>query len=401
MAYGFVKFLASFLTHSIVSIALLLVTIYYLIQLLFPKVYSYFQIISTVPSTFVEELIREKGFQAEVHHSLTNDGCIIITHRIVSSVKNENNKKVVFLQHGLMETPSVYVAYEESLCIQLAKKGYDVWLGNNRSTSYGQGFLNKKENFWDFTIDEIIKYDLVCQIETILKVTGAKKIAYFGQSQGCAQLCGTLHENPKLKEKFSFIGLITPATCLKTPSNKILKFLSQIPPKVWGSKEWLPNQIVNYAQKVFPEFLVGYTALSIMNTLDFIKVQCTADYRIFRNVPQGTTGSKHLAHWFQLLNAPGIIRKFDHKSYEQNVYSKDPKTDIYDPSIFDDLPVSVFLGGEDPVIDLELSLKIFNKHKIHVEEKYGHIDFTWSREGATKATPLLISHLEEIALWEN
>lgn len=400
MAYGFVRLITSLLTHSIVSIALLLVTIYYSIQLLFPKVYSYFQTISTVPCTFVEELIKEKGLQAEVHHSITGDGCIITTHRIIPTVKNENNKKVVFLQHGLMETPSVYVVYEESLCIQLAKKGYDVWLGNNRSTGYGQGFLNKKDNFWNFTIDHIIKYDLVCQIETILKVTEAKKIAYFGQSQGCAQLCGTLHENPKLKEFIGFVGLITPAIYLKAPENKILKFLAQIPPKYWGVKEWLPNQIVNYAQKVFPEFLVGYSALSIMNTLEFIKTQCSVDYRIFRNVPQGTTGSLHLAHWFQLLHAPGLIRKFDYNSYEKNIYSKEITTDCYDPTIFDDLPVSVLLGGQDPVIDLEMSLKYFKNHKIHVEEKFGHIDFTWAKEGAIKATPLLISHLEELAMWK-
>ena len=131
-----------------------------------------------VGAKFIQLEIEEKGLKCEIHRSLTKDGFVITSQRIIPKVENENNKKAIFFQHGFLETGGAYVAYEESLAIQLAKRGYDVWIGHNRGSSYGQDHTStSEETFWNYNIDDIMKFDLNCQIETMLRISGAKKFA--------------------------------------------------------------------------------------------------------------------------------------------------------------------------------------------------------------------------------
>jgi predicted esterase len=53
----------------------------------------------------------------------------------------------------------------------------------------------------------------------MLKVTGAEKFAYVGQSQGCAQLLGFLNHYPEYAKQISFLGMIAPALHIKKPDN--------------------------------------------------------------------------------------------------------------------------------------------------------------------------------------
>ena len=55
--------------------------------------------------------------------------------------------------------------------------GYDVWLGNNRGTKYsdvkiGTGANPNSQHHWDWTSEELAKYDLPAEIDTVLEVTG-------------------------------------------------------------------------------------------------------------------------------------------------------------------------------------------------------------------------------------
>lgn len=64
-------------------------------------------------------------------------------------------KPVVFLQHGLLCTSSVWVMNlpEQSAGFLFADNGYDVWLGNNRGNSYSRGHITKNitaAEYWNF-----------------------------------------------------------------------------------------------------------------------------------------------------------------------------------------------------------------------------------------------------------
>ncbi len=92
--------------------------------------------------------------------------------------------------HGLFQSGGVFVTSgPESLAFVLAKQGYDVWLGNNRCVE--RKHMNLKPHqleFWDWSLDELAKFDFPALVDYVLKVTGYSKLAYIGHSQGTSQV---------------------------------------------------------------------------------------------------------------------------------------------------------------------------------------------------------------------
>ena len=88
-----------------------------------------------------EFLANKYGYLSERHQVTTKDGYILDIFRIPGKLEEENTKKpVVFLQHGLGANMMQWVMNypEQSPAYVLANQGYDVWLGNNRGTTFGQ-----------------------------------------------------------------------------------------------------------------------------------------------------------------------------------------------------------------------------------------------------------------------
>lgn len=93
-----------------------------------------------------------------------------------------------------MNDPELSPAY------RLATAGYDVWLGNNRGNKYSRKHVSidpdlDNAQFFDFSFEDLGKYDVPAQVNYILQATSRLKISFVGHSQGTAQMFAALAEN--------------------------------------------------------------------------------------------------------------------------------------------------------------------------------------------------------------
>ncbi|OTF71999.1 hypothetical protein BLA29_011174, partial [Euroglyphus maynei] len=164
------------------------------------------------------QLIESRGFKYESHFVQTQDGYILQLVRLINPFVNRTKKrqlKPILLQHGFQCTGTFwliaangtldrygnYIEYivdsdnqpitingtkqmANTLGYVLATRGYDVWLANYRGSIYSSNHTTLNitdEEFWKFSIDEMIHYDLPAEIDYILKQTKRTKLSYIGK----------------------------------------------------------------------------------------------------------------------------------------------------------------------------------------------------------------------------
>ena len=73
-----------------------------------------------------------------------------------------------------------------SLAFVLAEKGYDVWLNNSRGNRYSRSHIyldpDTDKQFWDYSFEEMAKYDQPALFDFVLNKTGARNVTYIGHS---------------------------------------------------------------------------------------------------------------------------------------------------------------------------------------------------------------------------
>lgn len=142
-----------------------------------------------------KDIVTENGFRFEEHKITTQDGYILKVFRIPGKTATADaplegtNKKVVFMQHGILDSADCWIAHYASVApaFVLARAGYDVWLGNSRGNKYSHDHTNakiSKKAYWDFSFEKMGEKDLPAAIDYVLKNTGQAKLAYVGHSQG-------------------------------------------------------------------------------------------------------------------------------------------------------------------------------------------------------------------------
>lgn len=112
----------------------------------------------------------------------------------------------VLCQHGFLSDAVMWVTHKnESLSFQLAKNGYDVWLGNNRGAIFSRGHVKldpykNPEQYYDYSFYEHGKYDTPAMIDYIQSLTGHEKVSYIGHSQGTTQMFSALADKQTDKQ---------------------------------------------------------------------------------------------------------------------------------------------------------------------------------------------------------
>lgn len=113
----------------------------------------------------------------------------------------------------------------------LSDAGYDIWMGNARGNRHSRAhrFLDAEgADFWDFSWQEIGKYDLPAMIDTVLSQTKQKTLHYVGHSQGCTSLIVMLCQRPEYNKKLITTHLLSPPVYMKHSKSMNKIFVNMI-----------------------------------------------------------------------------------------------------------------------------------------------------------------------------
>ncbi|RLN48846.1 hypothetical protein BBJ28_00003123 [Nothophytophthora sp. Chile5] len=170
----------------------------------------------------VVEIIEARGYEVETHKVTTSDGYILTMYRLPktyaesqSGATAASNKPAIQLQHGLLDSSFTFVSNfrNQSLAYVLADAGYDVWLGNNRGTTWSnehETLTTDDDAYWSFSWEQMGLYDLPATINYVLDTTGRSTMSYVGHSEGTTQAFVGFSENQEVAKKVDYFGALAP-----------------------------------------------------------------------------------------------------------------------------------------------------------------------------------------------
>lgn len=206
------------------------------------------------------ELINARGFGCEVHYVRTYQDYIIEIHRIVknNSEPIQEHSKPIILQPGLTGSSTGFIIASDfvptdlnvtgqNMGLELARRGYDVWLSNNRGNEYGKNHTTldpKKRKFWEWTWDEISEFDTPAIVDYVLLTTQSRKVAYVGHSQGTAIMFALLSRTNKYDNVVEPYIALNPITRLKGATTTFRLLVAAMKPVlIFGGEAFGDNPI--------------------------------------------------------------------------------------------------------------------------------------------------------------
>ena len=285
---------------------------------------------------YYKEYIESFGHKLEEHQVITEDGYILtLWHLAPNSPLNKN--KVVYFQHGFTCTAWVFFQMEKnSLPFLLVEQGYDVWLGNSRGTIFSLDHISKnykKANgdYWDFSMDENVIYDLPASIEYVKQVTGATKINYIGHSQGTTIFFMLYMHNPSYIESSinKFIGLGTVPNIAYSKSlpmfilDKIYEVLKMVKPltKAIGFSDNQRSILSGACEKAPHLCLNAFEKLASIIPTNRAKIERLFPFLYYY---PGGTSSNTVFHWSQIYKEKKLV--YFNKDYDDESEVKEYDT---------------------------------------------------------------------------
>jgi len=366
-----------------------------------------------------DEYIKSVGYPAETHYVTTEDGYVLAIHRIPHGKTNTDttDRPVVYLQHGLLCSSADWImpTPEKGLGYMLADAGYDVWMGNYRGNSYSRNHTffdpDKSDGFWDFTWDEMAKYDIPAQIEKVLEVTGKDDLQYIGHSMGTTAFMAMHHYRTDIAQKIRLAHLLSPVAYVKHMKSPI-HWIAGLGPALdnimhWlGIGEFLPSNLLMdcLASMFCHEGLTQGICSNILFLLcgyDKPQMNTTLLETIMHHTPAGAS-TNTLLHYGQGI-VSGEFQGYDWGSKKENFQHHGPHG-IPTYKLEDvTTPLAVYYGMNDWLAAAEDVLKTVSvlpnilPGMLHMIElpTWNHLDFLWGIDADKYVYADVLRHMEE------
>ncbi|XP_011866796.1 PREDICTED: lipase 3-like [Vollenhovia emeryi] len=362
-------------------------------------------------------LVERYGYPAEEHYVTTEDGYNLVIHRISGSPlsNNQQRKKVIFLQHGLLGSSDSWVSIGagKDLAFLLADQGYDVWVGNVRGNSYCRSHVKlspQNKDFWQFSYDEIGTKDLPVMIDYVLSNTKQKTLRYVGHSMGTTTLFILLSTKPEYNVKIKLGILLAPVGIWKEISTPVEHIYNRIP-KLKGFLD--SNGIYEIATLSSKSISIGRTLCSdtavtqavciaiffLLSGSDPAQLNTTMLPEILSHFPSGAS-VQTFHHFYQNI----ATQKF--QAYDYGYFNNYKQYGQSTPLIYDlkkvTAPMALFYGDNDQ-LDLKSSVLETSKHLPNIilleqipYKLFTHLDFLWATDGKALLYDRVIEVLEEL-----
>jgi len=351
------------------------------------------------------ELIRKNGYPCEEYWVHTEDEYILALHRIPHGKDQDPSvrRPVIFVQHGLLCSSADWVIPypEKGLGYILADAGYDVWMGNFRGNTYSRNhtFLDPehtKSGFWDFSWDEMARYDLPAMIEFVLEYTEEEEMFYAGHSMGTTAFMAMHKYRQDLGAKIRLANLLAPVAGEANMGGPIgwiadswIEGMLEWLLGLMGIGEFLPDSLfIDCLASLFcheGELTQGLCTniLFIICGFDEAQLNKTLLPDILHHTPAGAS-TYTILHYAQEKQIPGF------HAYDWG----DPQTNFqhhheYEPPMYDlgavTTPVALYWSDNDyfampgDILDTIMGLpNIVSGMNHNVEfELFTHLDFLW------------------------
>uniref|UniRef100_A0A7I4YUB0 Lipase n=1 Tax=Haemonchus contortus TaxID=6289 RepID=A0A7I4YUB0_HAECO len=359
------------------------------------------------------QIIEHWGYPAEIHTVTTQDGYILELHRIPygrNDAKPTAPRPVVFMQHGLECSSSNWITNlpEESAGFMFADAGFDVWLGNMRGNTYSTKHVSlnpKHDKFWQWTWDEMAKYDLEAMIDMALTTSGQEHLYYIGHSQGTLTMFSKLSMDQAFSDKIRKFFALAPVGSVAHIKG-MLKFLADdfsleldVYYDMFGAGKFLPNNII---MKMIADSVCGGLKVEaeLCDNILFLiagpeshQMNATRTPVYLSHTPADTS-SMNIMHWLQMVKR-GTVAMYDYGTKENKKKYGQAEPPEYDFTKIQN-PIYVYSGDEDWLADPNdvsgylmprISHTVVQNTELH---DYNHLDFIWGlRAAADIYTPII------------
>ncbi|KAF7819441.1 triacylglycerol lipase 2-like [Senna tora] len=336
------------------------------------------------------------GYKCQELQVTTKDGYILSLQRIPegrNEVRDKGSKKQpVIIQHGVLVDGMTWLLNppEQSLPLILADNGFDVWIANTRGTRYSRRHTSldpSSPDFWNWSWDELVSYDLPAVFGYVFSQTG-QKINYVGHSQGTLIALASFSVG-NLVNQLKSAALLSPIAYLSHMNTALgvvaaKSFVGEIT-TLFGLTEFDPRGLPVNA---FVKSLCAYPGVDCYDLLTALtgKNCCLNSSTVdlfLKNEPQPTS-TKNMVHLAQTVRH-GVLAKFNYERPDYNImHYGEAFPPLYNLSnIPHDLPLFVSYGGRDALSDvldvgnLLDALKFHDVDKLSVQfiKDYAHADY--------------------------
>ncbi|RLW04135.1 hypothetical protein DV515_00005977, partial [Chloebia gouldiae] len=344
------------------------------------------------------EIIRYHGFPSEEYEVPTEDGYILTVYRIPSGRNSQNagRKPAVLLHHGIFADAIHWISNlpNNSLGFILADAGYDVWLANSRGDTWSLKHKTLKpcqKEFWQFSFDEIGKYDIPAELNFIMNKTGQKDVYYIGHSEGTTTGFVAFSTYPELSQKIKAVFALAPVVTI-THATSPLVTITRLPQPLirllLGCKGVLQyHELMKGPVTQFCACL-GNLCGNIFRYIAGGRIQNMNTSRTDSYVahyPAGTS-VQNVIHWQQIKHADQF------QAYDYGCKENMKKYNQTAPPVYNiekiKIPTAVWSGGQDKFADTTDMARLLPRitNLIYHEHfpTWGHLDFIWGLDATEK-----------------